>query len=214
MLKIQMRAVQMDMAARPPHRRSAAATLAVGLTLALVTLPALTDPITDQIDAAKRAYEAGDPRVAIQALEFAATQIQKQIETEQLGLLPQPLPGWSADEPTSATGGIAAVFAGTNLTRTYREDAGSGTLTVTITADSPVLSMLTTLMQANPTSTPYTRGGYRGMLEVHEGGSTKILLMIGTRIQIQIDGTGTDQRTLEAYIDAMDLKRLEKALLG
>jgi hypothetical protein len=106
------------------------------------------------------------------------------------------------------------VFAGTNLTRTYREDAGSGTLTITITADSPVLSMLTTLMQANPTSTPYTRGGYRGMLEVHEGGSTKILLMIGTRIQIQIDGTGTDQRTLEAYIDAMDLKRLEKALLG
>ncbi len=195
---------------RLPHRFPPA----LGLALTLSATQLLADPITDQIDAAKRAYEAGDAQVAIQALEFAAAQIQKKLELEQLGLLPQPLPGWNADEPISTAGGIAAVFAGTNLTRTYREDGGNGTVTITITADSPVLSMLTALMQANPAGTPYTRGGYRGMLETHQDGSRKILLMVGTRIQVQLDGTDTDQRTLETYIDAMDLGQLEKALLG
>jgi hypothetical protein len=187
---------------------------AAALAAALFPLSLPADPVTDQIDAAKRAYTAGDEQVAIQALEFAIAQIQDKLKAEQLGLLPEPLPGWTADEPVSDAGGIAAMFTGTTLTRSYRRLADSATVTVTITADSPVLSMLSTLMQANPSSSPYTRGGYRGVLEMRDGATSRILLMIGTRIQAQVEGSGVDQQTLEAYLDAIDFSALEKALLG
>lgn len=174
---------------------------------------ALADPITDQIDAAKRAYEAGDAQVAIQALEFAAAQIQERLKAEQLQLLPPPLPGWTADEPVSDAGGIAAMFTGTNLTRTYRKEGG-GSVTISITADSPLLSMMTTLMQASPSATPYTHAGYRGVLETHQDGSSRILLLIGTRIQVQVEGSGVERQALEAYLDAVKLDQLEPTLLG
>jgi hypothetical protein len=199
---------------RIPGRRRLGISSAVGVLLTSGCALAVADPVTDQIDAAKRAYQNGDARVAIQALEFAAAQIRDVLEARQLSLLPEPLSGWVADDPMSETGGIAAVLAGTNLTRNYRQTGGDGLVSITITADSPVLSLLTTLMQASPASTPYTHRGYRGMLEAHEDGSRKALLMIGTRIQIQVETSGTDQQTLESYLDAMDLEGLEQALLG
>ncbi len=185
------------------------------LVLCLLGAPApvLADPITDQIDAAKRAYEVGDERVAIQALEFAAAQIRDKLKKQQLDLLPAPLAGWTADEPSTDAGGIAAMLTGTNLTRTYRREDGAS-ITIGITADSPLLSMLTTLMQADPSATPYTRGGYRGAFEAHRDGSSRILLLIGTRIQVQLEARGVDRQTLEAYLDAIKLDRLEDALLG
>lgn len=179
----------------------------------VVAATAHADPVTDQIDAAKRAYEAGEEQVAIQALEFAVAQIQEQLKAEQLDLLPPPLPGWTADDPVSDAGGIAAMLTGNNLMRTYRRENGAS-VTVSITADSPLLSMLTTLMQANPSATPYTRAGHRGVLELHEGGTSRILLLVGTRIQVQVEGSGVDRQTLEAYLDAVPLDRLEDALLG
>jgi hypothetical protein len=182
-------------------------------SILLNVAPASADPVTDQIDAAKRAYEAGDERVAIQALEFAVAQIRDKLKSAQLELLPEPLPGWTADAPVSDAGGITAMFTGTNLMRSYRRDDGA-TVTITVTADSPLMSMLTTLMQANPSATPYTRGGYRGVLELHQDGTSRILLLVGTRIQVQMEGSGVDQQTLEAYLDAVKLDRLEQALLG
>lgn len=181
--------------------------------LALAAAPAHADEITDQIDAAERAYVAGDAQVAIQALEFAIAQIKEQLRARQLALLPAPLPGWSADDPVSDAGGIAAMFTGTTLTRTYRNDAGAS-VTIGITADSPLLSMLTTLMQASPSATPYTHAGYRGVLELHPDGTSRLLLLVGTRIQVQVEGNGVERQTLEAYLRAVPLEQLEDALLG
>jgi hypothetical protein len=179
----------------------------------LTAVAAHADDVTDQIDAAKRAYSTGDEQVAIQALEFAIAQIKEQLQAEQLALLPEPLPGWSADDPVSDAGGIAAMFTGTNLVRTYRRDDGAS-VTVSITADSPLLSMLTTLMQASPSATPYTHAGYRGVLEMHQDGTSRLLLLVGTRIQVQVEGSGVERQTLEAYLDAVKLDQLEEALLG
>ena len=40
------------------------------------------------------------------------------------------------------------------------------------------------------------------------------MLMIGSRILVQLESSGVDQQTLEAYLEAMNLSQLEKALLG
>jgi hypothetical protein len=185
----------------------------LALSLLCAATSALADPVTDQIDAAKRAYASGDERVAIQALEFAAAQIRDKLKAQELELLPAPLPGWTAEEAVSDAGGIAAMFTGTNLTRTYRRQDGAS-VTISITADSPLLSLVTSLMQANPAATPYIHAGYRGVFEQHADGTSRILLLVGTRIQVQLEGSGVDQQTLEAYLDAIKLDQLEKALLG
>jgi hypothetical protein len=71
------------------------------------------------------------------------------------------------------------------------------------------------LMQAQPGSSPYTHTGFRGMMEKDDDGNLKITLMVGTRILLQMQGSGGATREdLEAYLDAMDLSNLEKALLG
>ena len=190
------------------------------LTLAIAT-GAQADSVVDQIDAGRRAYEAGDARVAIQALQFAIAEIETELSKRQLELLPKPLPGWTADDPVSETGGFAAMIAGTNLSRSYRNEASGAGVQIGITADSPLLSMMgmmmstPMLMQAQPGSSAYTRSGFRGMLEKDENGDVKITLMVGTRILLQAQGSGGASREeLEAYLDAMDLGNLEKALLG
>jgi hypothetical protein len=53
------------------------------------------------------------------------------------------------------------------------------------------------------------------MIEQNEDGTTKLSLMVGTRILVQIEGEGgADRQALEAYLQALDLPNLEKALLG
>ncbi|MGB5734731.1 MAG: hypothetical protein WBM40_09830 [Thiohalocapsa sp.] len=197
-----------------------AQSLPLLLTLILAA-GAQADSVTDQIEAGRRAYEAGDARVAIQALQFAVAEIETQLSKKQLELLPQPLPGWSADDAVSETGGFAAMLAGTNLSRSYRNDASGAGVQISITADSPLLAMMgmmmstPMLMQAQPGSSPYTRAGFRGMLEKDDADNVKITLMVGTRILLQMQGSdGASRAELEAYLDAMDLGNLEKALLG
>lgn len=187
----------------------------------IASAAAAADPVTDQMDAARRAYESGERRVAIQALQFAVTQIEEQITAEQLKVLPDPLPGWSAEAPTAQAGGLAAMIAGTNLTRAYRKDDSDAQVRISVTADSPLMSMMNILMstpmlmQADPGSSAYSYSGFRGLLQNDEAGNTKISLMIGTRIMLQIEGSnGADRAALEAYLGAMDLNALEQALLG
>lgn len=187
----------------------------------IASAAAAADPVTDQMDAARRAYESGERRVAIQALQFAVTQIEEQITAEQLKVLPDPLPGWSAEAPTAQAGGLAAMIAGTNLTRAYRKDDSDAQVRISVTADSPLMSMMNILMstpmlmQADPGSNAYSYSGFRGLLQNDEAGNTKISLMIGTRIMLQIEGSnGADRAALEAYLGAMDLNALEQALLG
>jgi hypothetical protein len=195
--------------------RSLASLLLAGATYAAA------DPVIDQIEAGRRAYETGDARVAIQALQFAVSQIEEQLRAKQLTLLPEPLPGWTADDAAAGSGGLAAMIAGTTLTRTYRNEGTGAEVVITVTADSPLLSMMSMmmstpmLMQAAPSNTPYTYGSFRGILEQQGTDTTKITLMVGTRILVQVDGSGAaDRATLEAYLEAMNLQDLEKALLG
>lgn len=193
------------------------------LCAALLAGSAVADSITDQIDSARRAYERGEPRVAIQALEFAAEEIKAQLTAEQLKVLPDPLPGWSADDAESATPGFAQMITGTNLTRRYAEAQTGAQVEIIVTADSPLLGMMgmmigsPMMMQAAGGNTrPFGFQGHRGTIEQDpDGGSIKIALMVGTRILIQLDGSGgATRQDLEAYLGAMDLKALEKALLG
>ncbi len=179
---------------------------------------ALADTVLDQIDTARRAYLAGEPGVATEALNVAIIQIQQQQTEKQLQLFPEPLPGWSADDAGTEATGFMAALTGKVLTRSYRQTETGAELVMTISANSPFLGFISGLMQT-PLFTQgadglgaYEHKGYRGLLEPQENGATKLSLIIGNSILLQLEGRqGADAEILEAYLNAMDLKSLEQA---
>jgi hypothetical protein len=189
--------------------------------LSAAASPAWPDEVTDQMDAARKSYQAGELRTAIQALEFAVAKIQEKINASLSQLLPKPLPGWTADEPETQSGGIAAMIAGTTLSRRYHRNDGAE-VDVSITADSPLLPMMTMLLsspmllQSDPNTKLYTYDGQRGLLE-HDKDSDRweIKLMVGNKILVQVAASAVKNADpAEAYLKAIDLKALQKAFSG
>jgi len=196
--------------------------LITALTIAAaLSTPVSADEITEQLDTARKSYEDGELRAAVQTLQFVTASIQEKINRSLLELLPEPLPGWSAEEPQANTSGMAAMIAGTNLTRRYTRDDGAE-VEVSITADSPFLSMMTMLlsnpmmMQADPGTRIYTYAGHRGMIKHDKDtGGWEISLMGNHNVLVQVTGTGlADKDAVEAYLKAIDLPAVEKAFSG
>lgn len=177
---------------------------------------AAADGVTDQIDSARTAYEAGRLKEAVDTLNFAVAEIQTRITDQLLLLLPEPLEGWQADEAQSESAGIAAMITGTNLSRRYYRDDGSE-IQISLMADSPMLPMLTMflstpfMMQADPNTKPFTMKGLRGMIK-RDDGSLEVTLLQGGNILIQITGSGAvDEAAIRQYIDALDLEGIQAA---
>ncbi len=194
--------------------RLLALPLAAVLTLAGA---ARADDVTDQLDAARQAYDSGELRGAVDSLNFAIAKIQERITAGYLQLFPEPLPGWQADAAQSDSGGLASMITGTNLSRRYFRDDGAE-VTLRLMADSPMLGMLNMflsspfMMQADPTSKPFAIKGQRGMLKhAPDSNEYEITLMVGNRILIQAEGRGiTDESTLRQYLEALDLATIQK----
>lgn len=179
------------------------------------------DEVTDQLDAARSAYDSGDLRIAQEALRFADAKIQEKLRARQMELLPAPLEGWTAEDgPASDAAGFAALVGGTTIARTYSRSDGAE-VQVQLMADSPLMSMMTMVMsnpfliQADPGTSLYTHGRFRGMLKQDpDDGGIELSLTIGSRILLQISGDrGATKADVEAYLNAMDLASLEKSLL-
>jgi hypothetical protein len=201
-----------------PLRRARRGALRAGALLWALTTTAAADPVLDQLETAKRAYQAGDSAVAIEALNIAIGQIQQQRTEQQLALFPPPLSGWSAEDATAEAGGIAAAFTGKVLSRTYRHVETGAEVVISITANSPFIGFISGLMQM-PLLTQggagaggYLHEGYRGLIEHQQDGSAKVSLLVGNDLLLQLDGSaGADQEMLEAYLENIDLERLEQA---
>lgn len=180
---------------------------------------ASADTIHGQLDAARSAYDAGDLRGTVQTLEFAIAKIQEQITARLWTLLPDPLPGWQADEPASQSLGILNALTGTNLSRRYYDEEGAE-IEISIVADSPLIGMMgmmfanPMLLQATPVTSSFLAQGYRGILE-HEKGSQDwdMKLMLGGRVLVELRGSGLeDKAPIQAFLEAMDLKAIEKTM--
>ena len=194
------------------------AALAVILTLATA---ANADEVTDQLDAARKAYDAGDLRATVDNLNFAVAAIKGLESARLLKLLPEPLAGWQADPAVSETTGLTSMIAGINLKRRYFRPDGTE-VTLSVIGDSPLLPMLTMLlsspfmMQADPGTKPYSLKGQRGIIK-HDPKSDEYetSLIIGNRLLIQGKGSGlTDGTAVQQYMEALDVGAIQKAFGG
>jgi hypothetical protein len=193
----------------------------VAIVLVLSSFLALADPIEDQLDAAIKAYKAGDLRGAMNELKFAQADLQSKIDEKSKVIMPDPLEGWTADETeaTSMGGGMMmGMGGGTQLSRTYRKIDNNQTVEIQIIADSPMIQMMAMMlnnpmmMQSDPSTKTFRHGSMRGMMK-HEPGSRdyEASFMLGGRILLQVIGNNLeDDSAVKAYLDVMDMKKVEQ----
>jgi len=197
------------------------ASLAAVLAASLMTITPLSyaDEITDQIEMAKQAYEAGELRQAKDELQYAIAQIQELLDNQYVKLMPEPLPGWVGEPAQAQTAGMAMMGGGTQLSRAYRNDATGESVELSLVADSPFLQAMTMMLsnpmmlRSEPGTKLYRLGKHRGMIKNPPGSDRwEINLMLANRILVQVQGDGLkDQAPAEAYLKALDLDEVQKA---
>lgn len=189
----------------------------LALTAALASAGTAADTVTDQLDAARKAYTAGDYQGAVDALNFTIAAIQTKITQSQLEIFPAPLPGWKADPAQSEAAGLASMITGTTLSRRYFRPDDGAEVTLRLMANSPLLPVLTMflsspfMMQADPGTQPFSIQGQRGMIKQTDQGGIEATVMVGNNILVQAEGSAmAGQQAVEGYLGALDLAAVTK----
>jgi hypothetical protein len=185
-----------------------------GAALALLLLAlagnARADEVTDQLDEAKKAYQANDLATARTALEAATTLLRQKQADLWAALLPAPLSGWTSEEPKTAAYGAALLGGGTTVERSYRRDRMK--VTISLIADSPLLATILPLFTSGLMTGEDHRmlviDGRRAIFDKHEN---SYQLVVANKILVKIEGShDTDDAALRAYLAAIKFADLEK----
>lgn len=178
--------------------------LLVTATLA-AALPALAaaDEVTDTIQSAVEAYEAGEIQFAIDDLQYA-TQLLQEMKADSLtGFLPPAPDGWTRELDTEANAGLAMMGGGSVVTGRYSGPDGNFELTIML--DNPMVagmagmfSNLTMLRQMGQVS----RIGRQPVL--NQNG--ELTTLVDGRVLIQ--ASGADPEVMMPFLEAMDFEGL------
>ena len=115
--------------------------LRILLTAAVLATPVAAfaaDDILDAIDAARKAYQAGDMANAKQSIDTASQLIAQKNAEAFSALLPAPLAGWKAEKAQSNAVGAALLGGASSASRRYT-NAKDDNVEVTITGDSALI---------------------------------------------------------------------------
>ena len=122
----------------------AAATVAL---LTALSAPAHADEISDTIQSALDAYNAGDTQYAAEELAFAQ-QLLKAMKTDDLAaFLPAAPDGWTREIDDQMGASLGMMGGGVGAAADY--DSGSESITITIMADNPMVTAMASMM-GNP----------------------------------------------------------------
>ena len=173
---------------------------------------AFADEVEEAIQEGLDAYKDGSYTDAAGSLDYAA-QLIRQKKGEQLeAVLPQPLPGWTAEEASSSAMGAAMFGGGVSVERQYTK-AGSR-VTVQIITDSPMLQGVM-MMFSNPAFATADGGrlekikGKRAIVKYQASRkSGEIQMIIANRFLITIEGSQVEKADLKNYAQEIDFKTL------
>jgi len=180
--------------------------LASALIAAMVAAPVRADEVSDAIAEAQRAYQGGRMQAAQTALQEALQLLSQRAAAGLAAALPEPLPGWTAEEPSSSTAGVAGLFGASTASRSYR-NAQDQTVEIQVMSDNPMIAQLAAVM-ANPMLAGamgrLVRVGDQRAIQSTDG---DIQMLVDNRILVQVQGDAPAEAKL-AYARAIDLARL------
>jgi hypothetical protein len=180
--------------------------LAVPLLLAATGM-ALADDVTDALDAARKAYQAGDFTAAKKSADLASQLIGQKNAEGFAALLPGALSGWTAGKvETTSLGAVG--FGVTSASRTYTGADGKN-VQVQISGDSALLTQFASLL-ANPQIAgvlgKVVMIGKERAIQTHEG---DVHIVINNKFLVSVTGSAAPEAKL-AYAQAVDLAKLAK----
>ena len=206
----------MSLSGRPTLRRRLLLAFA-GLAL-LSSAPLLAEDLdpASLFDSAKTAYGEKKYGKALQDLNLLVKELGRLRMESLKTTLPAAPAGWTAEdvEGDASAMGLAVFGGGISVKRTYRK--GDETqVTVTLTADSPMVAGFAAMFQFAPQGQVVTVKGRRALLEVDKDDKSADLklLLNGNTSLLQVEGrsvTREDVGTL--FANALDLDGMEKAL--
>jgi hypothetical protein len=174
------------------------------LVLVAIANPTLADEVSDTLSSALQAYEDGDIDYAIEELDYAKQLLQEMTTQELASFLPEPPAGWTREIAQSeVTAGLAMIGGGTGAEADYTN--GTDTITVTLIADSPMVTMFGGML------------GNAAMLgmKLHRVGREKFIDndgeltgLIDNRILVQAKGATPE--VMVPLLEAIDFKALEE----
>lgn len=184
------------------------------LILCTVAQPVAADEIIDQINQAIDLYKAGDFAGAAGELEFAAAQIRQLRAGEIAAALPEPLPGWTAEDAETAAMGAAMFGGGTTASRNYTKDDSS--IDVNIVSDSPMIQSLA-MMLNNPMM---MSGSGQKLIRVQgnkaalewEGSSGSINVLIMGSVLVTVEGYEVTEDDLVQYAEAVNYDLIKEIM--
>ncbi|WP_245818998.1 hypothetical protein [Marivita hallyeonensis] len=150
---------------------------------------ALADDVTESLQAAMEAYEAGDVPFALEELDFARQKmLSMQAESFQQ-FLPDAPDGWFREVDTEMAAGLAMMGGGMGAGAEYRNDGGSQYYSITMMADNPMVVSMGTM---------FTNAAVMGMRTERIGrqrvavGDGQAIALIDNRILVQVEGGDED----------------------
>lgn len=173
------------------------------LALALLPAPALADDITDALNAAIEAYEAGDIQDALGEVAYA-TQLLNDLKSEGLAaFLPEPLDGWTRELADNPAQGLGFMGGGSAAEAAYT--GPEGRFTIIMVADNPMVGAMAGMLN-NPALM-----STMGRIERIQGESFldadgELSGLIGGRVLVQASGAST--ATMAAHLEQVDFGAL------
>jgi hypothetical protein len=196
------------------------AILFAAVLIAVPGMAAWADEIDEQIQRGQKAYTDKNYREAIRELQFAISEVQEKLNAQYLTLLPEPLPGWQADAAEAQTMPVALMGGGIQVSRHYRKAEGAEEVTIELLGDTPMLQALSVIMTnppmiaSEPGFHPFRHGEYRGIVKHdREDQSVELSLMVANRVLVKLSGQHIgDEKPLDAYLKAIDFKKIEAVM--
>ena len=185
---------------------------------ALTIRAALADTVTERIDLAKKKYLEGEYNEAVSELNFAAGLIKQKRAERLKELLPDPPPGWKAEESRTSAEPVF-LGGGTSVARRYYNDSGSS-VEISIMSDAPLLSSLL-MMLSNPSfagagNTITTVKGEKALEEWNSSeGSGKLTIVVGNQVIVKVEGSNiASKKDLYKFAGLLDFNKIRKITGG
>jgi hypothetical protein len=174
--------------------------------IALATLPAHADEVTDALQNAITAYEDGDIAYAMEELTYAQSLLQAQQAQGLAGFLPEAPEGWTREINSEAGAALGMMGGGTAAEASY--SGGGESFTITFTADNPMVAAMAGMFGNAAMLTASGAKMIRVGREKFVDQDGELTAVIDNRILIQ--ASGADPETMVPVLETIDFRELSR----
>lgn len=183
---------------------------------------ARADEISDTIERAKTLYQQGKYSEASSELQFVVGQIQN-LQAEQLKkLLPDPLPGWTAEEASASAAPMGIFGGGISVSKTYNKEDTGESIEIQIITQSPLLQTVMMwltnpmMLAAEPNAKLVRVKGEKAVEKFSaQDKEGELSLILEGKTLITVTGSEiSDKNILYKYMEKIDFGAIKKTTAG